>query len=1077
MTKLKDLPILSAVPAGGYVLVTSPYSGTLSDFAKVPASVLGSTPQGSVWDSGASVWDNGASLWDVSTSTALATSLPAPGATATGVIDPTKPVAGTPTTQSVRDNFAAAQAQINALQTAGTVGPQGPAGPTGPTGATGPAGPQGPKGDTGATGAQGPGGSGSGTVSTGTTGQVALYSGTNTVTGFTMSGDATITPAGVVTVTKAGTAINVRDYGAKGDGTTNDTAAIQSAITAAAAAGKPILIPAGIYRATSLTYPTGLAGITGAGRNNTILKRINSDPAANYLIQNGGAAIDGVYIAGLTIDGNKAANTQAGAGILLQNCSRIVIEDVTVQNATSPDGGASYGWGIFISSTRDGANGTVSVLRNVSSINNGGSGVVLSVLVTDLDVDGCLIQGNGAWGILTDLAGATAASFARITVRGCAVNANAKTGIAMGGIRTGFLIDAAEDCVIADCKVANNKQYGIAWQGVRGAITGNIVRANGNYTPIPFAGMLLNSVRTIVADNVLAYNRIWGMDAGGAQYCTITGNLIEHSYNDDPSGNSGTGMNLGAGFSNLIDGNHFLQNGEGPGNPFGMALGLPTYDSGGVYPMFPTQGGNNTIINNLVTVSSSSQAWGFLITGNSRGNVLRNNTFKGFSQSYLCIYSASQGTLIEGNRNLDALAGDSMTAAATLIYSDYADTLLLTGAATSITSILTRATNAGVGQVVAINNDAAGSGYTSAPTATISGNGTGATAVAVLNGIGGIGGYNVTNAGTGYTTATISLSGGGGTGAAASVQCGYPNASDGHTLRIVNRSGNVQTLVSGTKLRLGSNIALADGAAVTLIGDNGGWTPAAAAASGGIGDAPNDVNSYGRHAGGWAQVLGMGGGALTGDLYAPNVNANGMDIYGPAGTFRTLQFTTNGNPRWFVTATSDAESSGNLGSNFNIDRCNNAGLIDTALSIDRNTGNVELLKSLTVDNAATIGGQLTASGGNVSGQMVVGGDHYVGGNMRTNGGKIWMEASNARTLMWSGGVFSYSLSDGTNPVLTLNDTSKAAAIAGGLGVFGTTPPTVKPTITGSRGSATAAVLAALLTALNATGLVQDGTTA
>jgi hypothetical protein len=41
MTKLQDVPVLSAVPAGGYVLVTAPYSDPLSDFAKVPASALG----------------------------------------------------------------------------------------------------------------------------------------------------------------------------------------------------------------------------------------------------------------------------------------------------------------------------------------------------------------------------------------------------------------------------------------------------------------------------------------------------------------------------------------------------------------------------------------------------------------------------------------------------------------------------------------------------------------------------------------------------------------------------------------------------------------------------------------------------------------------------------------------------------------------------------------------------------------------------------------------------------------------------------------------------------------------------
>src|SRR5215471_9892436 len=49
-------------------------------------------------------------------------------------IDATKPVQGNPTTQSVRDNFAAAKSEIEVLQQTAGVGPTGPPGPTGPAG-------------------------------------------------------------------------------------------------------------------------------------------------------------------------------------------------------------------------------------------------------------------------------------------------------------------------------------------------------------------------------------------------------------------------------------------------------------------------------------------------------------------------------------------------------------------------------------------------------------------------------------------------------------------------------------------------------------------------------------------------------------------------------------------------------------------------------------------------------------------------------------------------------------------------------------------------------------------------------
>jgi len=50
---------------------------------------------------------------------------------------------------------------------------------------------------------------------------------------------------------------NVKDYGAKGDNSTNDTSTIQSAINAGVAAGIPVYFPPGVYRTTSLNIPAG----------------------------------------------------------------------------------------------------------------------------------------------------------------------------------------------------------------------------------------------------------------------------------------------------------------------------------------------------------------------------------------------------------------------------------------------------------------------------------------------------------------------------------------------------------------------------------------------------------------------------------------------------------------------------------------------------------------------------------------------------------------------------------------------------------------------------------------------------
>lgn len=65
---------------------------------------------------------------------------------------------------------------------------------------------------------------------------------------------------------------NVLDYGATGNGVTDDTTAIQAALTAASAAGGKVVVPAGTYKVTTTLTLTG-NGVTfeGAGRGNTTL--------------------------------------------------------------------------------------------------------------------------------------------------------------------------------------------------------------------------------------------------------------------------------------------------------------------------------------------------------------------------------------------------------------------------------------------------------------------------------------------------------------------------------------------------------------------------------------------------------------------------------------------------------------------------------------------------------------------------------------------------------------------------------------------------------------------------------------
>lgn len=72
-----------------------------------------------------------------------------------------------------------------------------------------------------------------------------------------------------------GQVFNVKAYGAAGNGSTDDTAAIQAAINAARAG--TVYFPAGIYRYRSLHLFNVCTSLAGAGSNGTTLKQTGSD--------------------------------------------------------------------------------------------------------------------------------------------------------------------------------------------------------------------------------------------------------------------------------------------------------------------------------------------------------------------------------------------------------------------------------------------------------------------------------------------------------------------------------------------------------------------------------------------------------------------------------------------------------------------------------------------------------------------------------------------------------------------------------------------------------------------------------
>ncbi len=139
---------------------------------------------------------------------------------------------------------------------------------------------------------------------------------------------------------RANAIVDVSDYGAVGDGATDDTVALQAAINAAAGA-EIVLIPVGTYRFSSLTLPTGTR-LKGFGKQASILKVLDAT-ISGVAIVNADTTLgnDNISLQDFTLDVNATARgvrgdaTSDGVRISCADanrCDNILIEGVEVRD-------------------------------------------------------------------------------------------------------------------------------------------------------------------------------------------------------------------------------------------------------------------------------------------------------------------------------------------------------------------------------------------------------------------------------------------------------------------------------------------------------------------------------------------------------------------------------------------------------------------------------------------------------------------------------------------------------------------------------------------------------------------------
>lgn len=186
--------------------------------------------------------------------------------------------------------------------------------------------------------------------------------------------------------------VNVKDFGAVGDGVTDDTNSIKAAI-AAVPNGGTVLFPAGTYLITSTqTNPILISqsGVNVVGNNATILNGSNRSF--------GTFAISGsrVAVTGMTFNGN---NTSLNTLLINETAKQVTISNCEIKNCKQQLGDATYAVGILVK------NGTSDITIDncyVHNIDSPITGIARGILATqfgsastfftDLTVSNCLFE-------------------------------------------------------------------------------------------------------------------------------------------------------------------------------------------------------------------------------------------------------------------------------------------------------------------------------------------------------------------------------------------------------------------------------------------------------------------------------------------------------------------------------------------------------------------------------------------------------------------------------------------------------------------------------------------------------------
>jgi parallel beta-helix repeat protein len=299
---------------------------------------------------------------------------------------------------------------------------------------------------------------------------------------------------------------NIKDYGAAGDGTADDTAAINNTI-AAASGGGIVFVPKGTYIVDPVISIQLTGGITlqGAG-NGSIIKVKNGSNVLNNLVKV--ESQNNVTIRDLQIDGNRANQDASDAvavhyGVYIARSEDCRVENVWVHHTTGVGVHIYDSTGTTVTNCNSSHNryhgyeceqDTTCVFSHnrghyndrhgifISPGEIGGTGAVANV------IDANMFDHNSAYGIALGIAAGNGGSLG--LTRDNAITNNTVFANDIYGINL-FIVD---DTLVANNTVVQNGGFGIyLYQAQRNQVIGNRLHnnsqsSNGGYDEILLEG-------------------------------------------------------------------------------------------------------------------------------------------------------------------------------------------------------------------------------------------------------------------------------------------------------------------------------------------------------------------------------------------------------------------------------------------------------------------------------------------------------------------------------------------------------------------------------------------------------------